>query len=131
MHVRSDTPEVLHVERRCNVLTYLQCVAAAFLSHQSKQTFQLDSDWKLMFRRFFYQFLLANERNVAKEIRDEYVDTMSKIYNSYFKSYSSRLLKVQVSPPRSSTNPDSHFMGPFRQTSSAKVNTFLQINRIN
>ncbi|XP_058475002.1 vacuolar protein sorting-associated protein 52 homolog isoform X1 [Solea solea] len=45
--------------------------------------------------RFFYQFLLANERAVAKEIRDEYVDTMSKIYYSYFKSYSSRLLKVQ------------------------------------
>uniref|UniRef100_A0A1A8GV03 Vacuolar protein sorting-associated protein 52 homolog n=1 Tax=Nothobranchius korthausae TaxID=1143690 RepID=A0A1A8GV03_9TELE len=45
--------------------------------------------------RFFYQFLLANERTVAKEIRDEYVDTMSKIYYSYFKSYSSRLLKVQ------------------------------------
>ncbi|XP_003969289.1 vacuolar protein sorting-associated protein 52 homolog [Takifugu rubripes] len=45
--------------------------------------------------RFFYQFLLANERTVAKEIRDEYVDTMSKIYCSYFKSYSSRLLKVQ------------------------------------
>ncbi|GAA6087871.1 vacuolar protein sorting-associated protein 52 homolog, partial [Tachysurus ichikawai] len=44
---------------------------------------------------FFYQFLLANERTVAKEIRDEYVDTMSKIYYSYFKSYSSRLLKVQ------------------------------------
>lgn len=34
---------------------------------------------------------------MAKEIRDEYVDTMSKIYYSYFKSYSSRLLKVQVS----------------------------------
>ncbi|TRY65737.1 hypothetical protein DNTS_005577 [Danionella cerebrum] len=45
--------------------------------------------------RFFYQFLLANERMVAKEIRDEYVDTMSKIYFSYFKSYSGRLLKVQ------------------------------------
>uniref|UniRef100_A0A8C7HBA1 Vacuolar protein sorting-associated protein 52 homolog n=1 Tax=Oncorhynchus kisutch TaxID=8019 RepID=A0A8C7HBA1_ONCKI len=45
--------------------------------------------------RFFYQFLLANERTVAKEIRDVYVDTMSKIYYSYFKSYSGRLLKVQ------------------------------------
>lgn len=40
---------------------------------------------------------MANERTVAKEIRDEYVDTMSKIYYSYFKSYSGRLLKVQVS----------------------------------
>ena len=51
--------------------------------------------------RFFYQFLLANERTVAKEIRDEYVDTMSKIYYSYFKSYSGRLLKVQVRAPPS------------------------------
>ncbi|XP_078271904.1 vacuolar protein sorting-associated protein 52 homolog isoform X3 [Rhinoraja longicauda] len=46
--------------------------------------------------RFFYQFLMANERQVAKEIRDEYVDTVSKIYLSYFKSYSSRLMKVQA-----------------------------------
>ncbi|CAG5888334.1 unnamed protein product [Menidia menidia] len=50
--------------------------------------------------RFFYQFLLANERTVAKEIRDEYVDTMSKIYYSYFKSYSGRLLKVQYEESR-------------------------------
>ena len=40
---------------------------------------------------------MANERHVAKEIRDEYVDTMSKIYYSYFKSYMNRLLKLQVS----------------------------------
>uniref|UniRef100_A0A8D0HR09 Vacuolar protein sorting-associated protein 52 homolog n=1 Tax=Sphenodon punctatus TaxID=8508 RepID=A0A8D0HR09_SPHPU len=46
--------------------------------------------------RFFYQFLLGHERSVAKEVRDEYVETMSKIYLSYFKSYSSRLMKVQV-----------------------------------
>lgn len=49
---------------------------------------------------------MANERTVAKEIRDEYVDTMSKIYYSYFKSYSNRLLKVQVSHPHSNMNPD-------------------------
>ncbi|PIO30285.1 hypothetical protein AB205_0074650 [Aquarana catesbeiana] len=45
--------------------------------------------------RFFYQFLLGNERSVAQEIQDEYVETMSKVYLSYFKSYSSRLMKVQ------------------------------------
>lgn len=45
--------------------------------------------------RFFYEFLLSNERHVAKEIRDEYVDTMSKVYQSYFKTYVSRLMKVQ------------------------------------
>nr|XP_060616542.1 vacuolar protein sorting-associated protein 52 homolog [Anolis sagrei ordinatus] len=45
--------------------------------------------------RFFYQFLLGHERAVAKEVRDEYMETMSKIYLSYFKSYTSRLMKVQ------------------------------------
>ncbi|XP_016348765.1 vacuolar protein sorting-associated protein 52 homolog [Sinocyclocheilus anshuiensis] len=57
--------------------------------------YQIPQNTLLKFR-FFYQFLLANERTVAKEIRDEYVDTMSKIYFSYFKSYSGRLLKVQI-----------------------------------
>ncbi|CAJ0946065.1 unnamed protein product [Ranitomeya imitator] len=45
--------------------------------------------------RFFYQFLLGNERSVAQEIQDEYMETMSKVYLSYFKSYTSRLMKVQ------------------------------------
>ena len=40
---------------------------------------------------------MSHERQVAKEIRDEYVDTMSKIYYSYFKGYTSRLMKLQVS----------------------------------
>ncbi|KAJ6649564.1 Vacuolar protein sorting-associated protein 52 like [Pseudolycoriella hygida] len=41
--------------------------------------------------KFFFEFILMNERQVAQEIYSEYVDTMSKIYYSYFKSYSSRL----------------------------------------
>lgn len=46
--------------------------------------------------RFFNEFLMANERHVAKEVRDEYLDTMNKIYYSYFKGYLSRLMKLQV-----------------------------------
>lgn len=45
--------------------------------------------------RFFNEFLMNNQRHVAKEIRDEYVETMSKIYYSYFKSYANRLMKLQ------------------------------------
>uniref|UniRef100_A0A452HW76 Vacuolar protein sorting-associated protein 52 homolog n=1 Tax=Gopherus agassizii TaxID=38772 RepID=A0A452HW76_9SAUR len=45
--------------------------------------------------RFFYQFLLGNERSVAQELREQYVETMSKIYLSYFKSYTGRLMKIQ------------------------------------
>ncbi|KAJ8966743.1 hypothetical protein NQ317_012675 [Molorchus minor] len=42
-----------------------------------------------------YEFLLSNERNIAEEISNEYIDTMSKIYYSYFKSYDGRVMKLQ------------------------------------
>ncbi|KAH8020768.1 hypothetical protein HPB51_003425 [Rhipicephalus microplus] len=45
--------------------------------------------------KFFYQFLMTHEREVAREIRDEYVDTMGKILFSYFKTYTNRLMKLQ------------------------------------
>lgn len=41
--------------------------------------------------KFFFEFILSNERQVAQEICNEYMETMSKIYYSYFKSYSNRL----------------------------------------
>ncbi|XP_076824718.1 vacuolar protein sorting-associated protein 52 homolog isoform X1 [Clavelina lepadiformis] len=56
--------------------------------------YQLGQDALLNFR-FFYEFLLSNERHVAKEVRDEYVETVSKVYLSYFKSYISRVMKLQ------------------------------------
>ena len=39
---------------------------------------------------------MTHERQVAKDIKDEYVDTTSKIYYSYFKGYVSRLVKLQL-----------------------------------
>lgn len=45
--------------------------------------------------KFFFEFVLSNQRHVAEEICGEYIDTMSKIYYSYFKSYSTRLMKLQ------------------------------------
>ncbi|XP_005095273.1 vacuolar protein sorting-associated protein 52 homolog isoform X2 [Aplysia californica] len=56
--------------------------------------YQIPQNTLLKFR-IFNEFLMANERHVAKEVRDEYVETMSKIYYSYFKGYSSRLTKLQ------------------------------------
>ena len=47
------------------------------------------------FPRFFFEFVVTNEQNVAQEVCSEYVDTMRKIYLSYFKSYSSRLAKLR------------------------------------
>lgn len=56
--------------------------------------YQVPQNAMLKFR-FFNEFLMTHERHVAKEVRDEYVETMSKIYYSYFKSYLNRLMKLQ------------------------------------
>uniref|UniRef100_A0A8V5GYS9 Vacuolar protein sorting-associated protein 52 homolog n=1 Tax=Melopsittacus undulatus TaxID=13146 RepID=A0A8V5GYS9_MELUD len=56
--------------------------------------YQIPQDALLKYR-FCYRFLLGHERSVAQELRDQYVDTVGKIYLSYFRSYSSRLLKIQ------------------------------------
>lgn len=50
----------------------------------------------LLGNRFYYEFLLTNDRQIADEIRREYLDTLSKVYFSYFKAYSSKLMKLQV-----------------------------------
>uniref|UniRef100_A0AC34GWI9 Vacuolar protein sorting-associated protein 52 homolog n=1 Tax=Panagrolaimus sp. ES5 TaxID=591445 RepID=A0AC34GWI9_9BILA len=50
----------------------------------------------LLKNRFFYEFLLANDRQLAREVKDEYVDTLSKMFFSYFKTYVSRLFKLQM-----------------------------------
>jgi hypothetical protein len=50
----------------------------------------------LLRNRFFYEFLLTNDRQIADEIRREYIDTLGKVYFSYFKAYSSKLMKLQV-----------------------------------
>ena len=51
----------------------------------------------LLRNRFFYEFLLTNDRQIAEEIRREYIDTLGKVYFSYFKAYSSKIIKLQVS----------------------------------
>ncbi|KHJ46213.1 Vps52 / Sac2 family protein [Trichuris suis] len=45
--------------------------------------------------RFYFEFILSNDRHVAKEIRDEYVNTMSKVLFSYFKTFINRLMKLR------------------------------------
>ncbi|XP_054164992.1 vacuolar protein sorting-associated protein 52 homolog [Oppia nitens] len=48
----------------------------------------------LLKNKFFYQFLMTHDREVAREIQTEYMDTMSKVYFSYFKEYLHRLTKL-------------------------------------
>ncbi|CAB3981273.1 Hypothetical predicted protein [Paramuricea clavata] len=49
----------------------------------------------LLKHRYFNEFLMVHHRQVAREIKDEYVDTISKVYFSYFKAYISKLTKLQ------------------------------------
>lgn len=49
----------------------------------------------LLKNKFFYQFLKNHDRNVARELTAEYLDTMSKVYFSYFKEYAHRLSKLK------------------------------------
>lgn len=51
----------------------------------------------LFILRFFFEFLLLHARTIAAEIHDEYIETMSKVYSSYFQSYTKQLWKLQVS----------------------------------
>ena len=39
---------------------------------------------------------MAHSREIAVQVRQEYVDTMGKVYYSYFKDYHSKLMKLQV-----------------------------------
>ena len=39
---------------------------------------------------------MAHSRETALQVRSEYIDTMTKIYYSYFKDYYSKLMKIQV-----------------------------------
>lgn len=50
----------------------------------------------LLKSRFFYEFLTLHDKNVARTCRDEYINTLSKVYFSYFKEYSSKLAKLQI-----------------------------------
>ena len=50
----------------------------------------------LLKNRFFYEFLTLHDKIISKECREEYINTLSKVYFSYFKEYSSKLAKLQV-----------------------------------
>ncbi|VUZ56105.1 unnamed protein product, partial [Hymenolepis diminuta] len=51
---------------------------------------------QLLRYRFFYEFLLIHERELAREIRVNYLSTMDKVYFAYFKTYATKLLRLQA-----------------------------------
>ncbi|XP_067001896.1 vacuolar protein sorting-associated protein 52 homolog isoform X2 [Anabrus simplex] len=81
--------------------------------------------------KFFFEFLLANERSVSQKIRKEYIDTMSKIYYSYFSTYSKRLKSLQYEDSASKKDlmgiEDTASRVPFIKTSLKQKNTVFTI----
>uniref|UniRef100_A0A0N4ZFF2 Vacuolar protein sorting-associated protein 52 homolog n=1 Tax=Parastrongyloides trichosuri TaxID=131310 RepID=A0A0N4ZFF2_PARTI len=50
----------------------------------------------LLKNKYFYEFLYNNDKRIAKQIKEEYIDTVSKMFYSYFKTYTTRLFKIQT-----------------------------------
>lgn len=91
-HDVKDILEKLKIKAISKIREFLMQKIYSFRKPMSN--YQVPQNAMLKFR-FFNEFLMANERHVAREIRDEYLDTMSKIYYSYFKGYLGRLMKLQ------------------------------------
>lgn len=87
-----DILDKLKIKAMSKIRTYL--LEQVYKFRKPMTNYQVPQNAMLKFK-FFFEFILSNERNVAQEICGEYVDTMSKIYYSYFKSYSGRLMKLQ------------------------------------
>jgi hypothetical protein len=87
-----DILEKLKIKAMSKIRTYL--LEQVYKFRKPMTNYQVPQNNMLKYK-FFFEFILSNERNVAHEICNEYVDTMSKIYFSYFKSYSGRIMKLQ------------------------------------
>lgn len=88
----SDILEKLKIKAMTKLRSYL--LEQVYKFRRPMTNYQVPQNAMLKYK-FFFEFILSNERHVAQEICSEYVDTMSKIYYSYFKSYSSRLAALR------------------------------------
>lgn len=87
-----DILEKLKIKSMTKLRAYL--LEQIYKFRQPLLNYQVPQNAMLKYK-FFFEFILSNERQVAQEICTEYVDTMGKIYYSYFKSYSSRLAALR------------------------------------
>lgn len=87
-----DILEKLRIKAMSKIRAYLLEQISKF--RKPMTNYQIPQN-NLLKHKGHYEFLLSNERNIAEEISDEYTDTMSKIYYSYFKSYEGRIMKLQ------------------------------------
>ncbi|XP_022224489.2 vacuolar protein sorting-associated protein 52 homolog [Drosophila obscura] len=91
----SDVSDVLH-KLRLRAMTKIRSylLEQIYKFRKPMTNYQIPQNAMLK-HKFFFEFILSNERHVAQEICSEYIDTMGKIYYSYFKSYSTRLTSLK------------------------------------
>lgn len=78
----SEVLEKLKIKAMTKIRTYL--LEQVYKFRKPMTNYQVPQNAMLK-HKFFFEFILSNERQVAQEICTEYVDTISKIYYSYFK----------------------------------------------
>lgn len=98
-HDVKDVLEKLKIKSVAKIRAYI--LEQIYKFRKPMANYQIPQNAMLKYK-FFFEFVLANERNVAQEICNEYIDTLSKVYYSYFKSYASRLdkLKYEEAPTK-------------------------------
>lgn len=77
-----DVLEKLKIKAMSKIRVYL--LEQIYKFRKPMTNYQIPQNAMLK-NKFFFEFILYNERQVGQEICSEYVDTMSKIYYSYFK----------------------------------------------
>lgn len=87
-----DILEKLKIKAMAKIRSYL--LEQIYKFRKPMTNYQVPQNAMLKYK-FFFEFILMNERNVAQEICNEYIDTMAKVYFSYFKTYATRLSKLQ------------------------------------
>ncbi|XP_077645045.1 vacuolar protein sorting-associated protein 52 homolog [Lonchura striata] len=91
----ADVQHVLDKLRIKAVTKIREFVLQKIFSFRKPMTnYQIPQNSLLKFK-FFYRFLLGQERAAAQELRQHYVATVARVHFSYFRSYSARLMKVQ------------------------------------
>ncbi|XP_012226650.2 vacuolar protein sorting-associated protein 52 homolog [Linepithema humile] len=124
-----DILEKLKIKAMAKIRTYL--LEQIYKYRKPMTNYQVPQNNMLKYK-FFFEFIMTNERNVAEEIIGEYIDTMSKIYYSYFKSYSSRLMKLQFEERATKDDlmgvEDTVGRGMFHKTTLKHKGTVFSIN---
>ncbi|RDD45399.1 Vacuolar protein sorting-associated protein 52-like protein [Trichoplax sp. H2] len=88
-----DVIEKLRVKAVSKCRDYL--LGKIYQFRKPMANYQVPQDTLLRYR-YFNEFLMSNHRQVATEVRDVYLETMSKIYYCYFRGYITKLLKLPV-----------------------------------